>query len=58
MKPVGILIVLALAVMKLVGILIVLAAAYATYHWLWGRGWLATSACFLIWFLLASLYKQ
>jgi hypothetical protein len=43
--------------MKLVGILIVLAAAYATYHWLWGRSWLATSFCLLIWFLLASLYK-
>ena len=27
--------------MKLVGVLIVLAAAYAAYHWLFGRGWLA-----------------
>jgi hypothetical protein len=35
----------------------VLAAAYAAYRFLFGREWLATSACFLIWFLLASLYK-
>jgi hypothetical protein len=45
------------AMMKIVGVLIVLAAAYGAYHWLWGRGWFATSLCFLIWFLLASLYK-
>ncbi len=43
--------------MKLIGILIVLAAAYAAYHWLWHRGWLGGAACFVIWFMLASLYK-
>lgn len=42
---------------KLIGVVIVLAAAYAAYRFLFGRGWLGTSACFLIWFLLASLYK-
>jgi hypothetical protein len=43
--------------MKIVGFLIVLAAAYAAFHWLFGRGWLATSSCLIIWLLLASLYK-
>lgn len=43
--------------LKLVGFVIVLAAGYAAYRFLFGRGWLATSACLLIWFLLASLYK-
>ncbi len=43
--------------LKIVGLVIVLSAAYAVYHWLWGRGWLANSASMLIWFLLVSLYK-
>jgi len=42
---------------KLMGVMIVLAAAYAAYHFLFGKSWLGTSACILIWFLLASLYK-
>ena len=43
--------------MKIAGVLIVLIAAYAAYYFLFGRGWLGTSACLLVWFLLASLYK-
>ena len=42
---------------KIVGVLIVLvvvAALYCAYHFLWGRGWLATSGCVLIWLLLVT----
>jgi hypothetical protein len=42
---------------KLLGVAIVLGAGFAAYHFLFGRGWLSTSVCFLVWFLLASLYK-
>jgi hypothetical protein len=42
--------------LKLLGFALVIGIAYTAYHFLFGRGWLATSACFLVWFLLASLY--
>ena len=38
------------------GLIVVLGAAYGAYHFLFGQGWLGTSVCLLIWFLLASLY--
>jgi hypothetical protein len=42
---------------KLAGFIVVVGAGYAAFHFLFGHGWLGTSACILIWFLLASLYK-
>lgn len=43
--------------LRLAGFVAVLAAGYAAYRYLFGHGWLGTSACIFIWFLLASLYK-
>jgi hypothetical protein len=43
--------------LKLAGFAVVLGAAYAAYHYLFGHGWLGTSACLFIWIILASLYK-
>jgi hypothetical protein len=43
---------------KLIGLAIAVGVGYLTYRFLWIKHtWLAMSACFLIWFLLASLYK-
>ncbi len=44
------------ALAKLAAFLLVLAVGYGAFRFLFGRGWLGTSACFLVWFLLASLY--
>ncbi|MFB3812827.1 MAG: hypothetical protein ACE14L_01850 [Terriglobales bacterium] len=45
------------AVVKMIGLLVILAAAYVAYSWLWGHGWLAKSACLLIWLLLGILLR-